>query len=482
LGEQVGNYRLLEKLGSGGMGVVWRAEHVAIGRKAAIKMIRPDLSGDAELTKRFFNEARSAAQIDHPGMVSILDFGHHTDGSAFIVMELLNGEPLSARLKRAGPLEILEIVGLARQVASTLAVVHAAGTIHRDLKPDNVFLVDDRDLPLGVRVKLLDFGIAKLTDGTTYTQTGAIMGTPAYMAPEQCRGAGQVDHRADIYSLGCMMFEMACGRLPFTAGSLAALIGAQLHEAAPPARSLRPSIPLELDGLIARMLAKEPDDRPRSMAEVAGALDRLAPTSTPGAVASPTAPTWIAKPRARPWLALSAALVAFGGLGVYLVGHTRAAPPTSMPASRPGSYDDHGVRFSYSTKMKVGTEVSATTTRISAETPGSVLFVINRYPIAGDPQHMRDYLVERLGESFAARNLGYKKVADSLVQRTLAGAARTGRRLDYELGGALSHTDAYVFSDGDGRLVSITFGNQVAEEQEASELFKQIEDSLEISP
>ena len=277
IGETLGSYRIVKVLGEGGMGVVYLAEHTKIGRKAAIKVLLTELSGNSELTKRFFNEARSAAMIEHPSLVEIFDYGHHTNGSAFIVMEFLQGESLGARLRRER-LPVPLVLGLARQLALALAAAHAKGIVHRDLKPDNVFLVPDPEVALGVRVKLLDFGIAKLaseaTEGTLRTRTGMVMGTPAYMAPEQCRGAGEVDHRADIYSLGCMMFEMACGRPPFVREGFGAILGAQMYEQPPAPRSIVATVPEELERIIVRALEKDPAKRQQSMTELAGELER----------------------------------------------------------------------------------------------------------------------------------------------------------------------------------------------------------------
>src|SRR5581483_5836860 len=216
VGENVGNYRVLQQIGEGGMGVVYLAEHTVIGKKAALKMLLPAYCKSEAIVTRFFNEARATAKLQHPGLIEIYDFGHHTDGSAYIVMEFLDGESLAALLKRKGPLDLQLVIELSRQIAGALQAAHAAGIVHRDLKPDNVFLIPSEELKCGLRAKVLDFGIAKLIDqgspSQMKTRTGVLMGTPAYMSPEQCRGASRVDHRADIYSLGCMMFEMASGK------------------------------------------------------------------------------------------------------------------------------------------------------------------------------------------------------------------------------------------------------------------------------
>jgi serine/threonine-protein kinase len=177
------------------MGAVFLAEHTTLGKKAAVKVLLPEYSVSTDIVNRFFNEARSATMIRHAGIVDIYDFGKHNNGSAFIVMELLDGESLADRLRREKRLDEALVIDVTRQVAAALAAAHAKGIVHRDLKPDNVFLVPDATIPCGLRAKVLDFGIAKLAGdhGGMKTQTGAVMGTPAYMAPEQCRGAGNVD-------------------------------------------------------------------------------------------------------------------------------------------------------------------------------------------------------------------------------------------------------------------------------------------------
>jgi len=188
------------------MGSVWLAEHVALGRRAALKMLHPEFSNQPDIVSRFFNEARAATAIRDPGIVQVFDFGQHIDGRAYIVMELLEGEPLDRRLKREGALSIGDGLRLMRQVASTIGAAHTHGILHRDLKPENIYIVRDPEVLGGERAKVLDFGIAKLVGDQTgvKTHTSAVMGTPAFMSPEQCRGAGQVDQRSDIYSLGCV--------------------------------------------------------------------------------------------------------------------------------------------------------------------------------------------------------------------------------------------------------------------------------------
>jgi eukaryotic-like serine/threonine-protein kinase len=275
IGGSIGSYQILRELGAGGMGTVYLAQHQVIGRLAAIKLLLPALSMNEEMVARMFNEARATALIRHPGLVDVYDFGRLADGRAFIVMEYLDGESLAARLARGRlPAELACV--LARQVAAAVGAAHATGIVHRDLKPDNIYIVADDEIDAGVRARVLDFGIAKLSDvlagGGHHTRTGSLLGTPAYMSPEQCRGAGAVDARTDVYSLGCILFEMLTGRRPFAFEGLGEIIVAHLHEPPPVASRIEPSVPAWLDPVLARLLAKDPAARYPSMEEVALAL------------------------------------------------------------------------------------------------------------------------------------------------------------------------------------------------------------------
>jgi serine/threonine protein kinase len=278
LGTTLGNYRIERQLGAGGMGVVYEGTHVLLGRTAAVKVLLAKYSQDDSIVQRFFNEARAATAIKHPGIVEIYDFGHAPEG-AYIVMELCDGESLATRIRRRRTMPVVAAVTIVRHIAGTLAVAHAAGIIHRDLKPDNVFVVRDPDIEGGERIKLLDFGIAKLateTAGPSQTTTGVIMGTPNYMSPEQCRGAGQIDHRSDLYAIGCILFELLCGRVPFVGEGSGDIIGAHLLTPPPQPSSLMPAIPAELEALVLRLLAKKPAERPESASALAAELQRLA--------------------------------------------------------------------------------------------------------------------------------------------------------------------------------------------------------------
>jgi serine/threonine-protein kinase len=288
VGTQVGAYRVLQQIGQGGMGSVWLAEHTMLGRRAAIKLLHPMYTVRPDIVTRFFNEARAATAIADPGIVQIFDFGHHVDGTAYIAMEMLDGEPLDHRLRRLVRLPIVDALRVMRQVASTLGVAHARGIVHRDLKPENVFLVRDPEVFGGERAKILDFGIAKLTtDSNIQTHTSTVMGTPAYMSPEQCRGAGRVDQRSDVYSLGCMLFALLTGGPPFEADGGGEVIAMHLREPPlPPSRRLH-GIPPALDALVLRCLAKDPAQRPASGTELAAAIgEQLGAASNPGWPAS----------------------------------------------------------------------------------------------------------------------------------------------------------------------------------------------------
>lgn len=274
-GATFGNYEIMALLGEGGMGSVYLARHTLIGRKVAIKILLPEYSHNQEVVWRFFNEAKAATAIKHPGIVEIYDFGVRDDGTAYIAMEYLEGETLKERLRRLGRLAEPQGIDIARQVANALAAAHSKGVVHRDLKPDNLFLVADPEI--GERVKLLDFGIAKLTEqpdqGAIKTKTAALMGTPAYMSPEQCRGAGQVDHRTDLYSLGCIVFELMCSQPPFVDEGSGAVLAAHIYESPPSPRSLHPAISPQLESLILALLAKDRDARISSANELIDALN-----------------------------------------------------------------------------------------------------------------------------------------------------------------------------------------------------------------
>ncbi len=277
IGETVGSYRIIKQLGEGGMGAVYLGEHLAIGRRAAIKVLLSTVSANPEMVQRFFNEARVKARVDHPGLVDVFDFGQLPSGAAYLVMEFLAGESLSAKIERDKRLSLPEILTIARQTAAAVGAAHGQGVIHRDLKPDNLFLTRDDELAFGIRVKVLDFGIAKLGDdphANVHTRTNAIFGTPAYMAPEQCKGAALVDPRSDIYALGCILFEMATGRPPFV-GEFVELLSAHLRDAPPRPSQLVPDLAPALERLILRALEKEPAARQQSMAELIAELDAI---------------------------------------------------------------------------------------------------------------------------------------------------------------------------------------------------------------
>ncbi len=280
VGSTLGNYRIVSLLGQGGMGVVYVGEHAILGRKAAIKVLLPEFSHNAELVDRFFKEARATASLRHHAFVEVFDSGRSPGGSAYLVMEMLDGESLGAHLNRRGFLPVMEATVIASHIAEGVGYAHRHGIVHRDLKPDNVFLARnvDAERPEAVAVKVLDFGIAKLGGiggSGSHTRTGAIIGTPLYMAPEQCRGAGRVeiDHRADIYALGCILHAMIAGKPPFPLEGFGEIIAAHLSEPPTPLRALVPDVPPAVERLVLRLLAKRVDDRPASMDEVARELD-----------------------------------------------------------------------------------------------------------------------------------------------------------------------------------------------------------------
>jgi len=275
IGERYGNYQAISLLGEGGMGAVYLAEHPGIGRRVAVKVLRADMDHDPQLLTRFLNEARAANAIRHPNIIEVLDSGTTEKGSSYLVMELLEGESLSARIRRLGRLDERNAVEIAMQTALGLGAAHAKGIIHRDLKPDNLFLIPEPTDVSRERVKILDFGIAKLhrlAGDSLKTRTGTLMGTPIYMSPEECLGTKEVEHRSDVYSLGIILYEMLAGRPPFLSEGFGELLSMHLQEPPPALRQFVPQLSPGTEQTVMRMLAKKPDDRFQSMAEVRAAL------------------------------------------------------------------------------------------------------------------------------------------------------------------------------------------------------------------
>lgn len=251
-----GRYRLLRKIGTGGMGSVHLARHVLLGVDVAVKSLRADRSSDPIQRGRFLREARIMNRIRHPNIVEVSDFGELEDGLLYLVMEYVEGTTLHARL-REGPLEVGSALEVAEQVADALIAAHAHGVIHRDLKPENVLLAGGPD---DVRVKLLDFGIAALVDAPSITGTQQLVGTPGYMAPEYVR-TGLADGRSDLYSLGVLLYEMLSCRLPFEARSYGALLLRQSADPPVPLRDRAPDLDPRVESLVMHSIERKPDDR-----------------------------------------------------------------------------------------------------------------------------------------------------------------------------------------------------------------------------
>ena len=276
LGTQLGSYRILSKLGEGGMGSVYVAEHLLLKRKVAVKVLLKELTSDASIKRRFMNEARATSQIVHPGIVRMWDFGEHTDGTTYILMELLEGETLREHIAKRGRFALDHALALIKQIAEALGAAHAQRIVHRDLKPENIFVVADAAAPFGMQPKILDFGIAKMLDPSIdapQTRAGSIIGTPLYMSPEQCLAAPDgIDHRADLYALGGIFYLLLCGRPPFDKGNFGDLLAAHLHQPPPRPSSTVPTLPPWIDDVVLRLLAKVREERFQSTEEFLGAL------------------------------------------------------------------------------------------------------------------------------------------------------------------------------------------------------------------
>jgi serine/threonine-protein kinase len=330
-GTVLGSYRLLEVLGEGGMGVVYLAEHMKLGRRVALKTLRADFAENPQAVRRFFGEARAVNKIRHQNIVEITDFVEEAGGDNYYIMELLRGKPLSDVIDNEGVQPLARSVGIMAQVARALQAVHDAGIIHRDLKPDNVFLIERSGQP--DFVKLLDFGVAKLIDAVDSisvhsTAAGAILGTPEYMSPEQASGK-PVDHRTDIYSFGILLYELVTGVLPLRGANFGELVVKHLTiTAVPPSRvqGLPHVVPPELEDTILACMEKDEDARPERIDMVAEHLEAIAEAN------GWELPTYTAVPRASSRMGSISGPNRVGSLtGPQNIVPLRRTPPVGVP-------------------------------------------------------------------------------------------------------------------------------------------------------
>ena len=361
IGKQLGNYVITGLLGEGGMAVVYLAEHPEIGRKVAVKVLKPQLMYLPDAAERFIAEARVVARISHPNVVDLYDFGRLDNDLPYYVMEHLQGEDLRALIKQQGRFSATEVLPYLDQICRGLDAAHQLGVIHRDLKPENIFILD-RDPP---QLKILDFGLAKLLEndqqGSGLTLTGMLMGTPKFISPEQAAGELEsITPRSDLYSLGVILYLMLGGETPFNARSAGLLITEHIVKQPPPLRGLEPSVPPPVAAVVERCLEKQPAARPASALELLQCYERAlgrAPT-----VSTRTTRRWI-------WWAAAAC----GGVLLVLV-WLLLGQPRPQPPARPGraavgvleATDRHGPDLSRPTSDRVKARQQPKTGRADA--------------------------------------------------------------------------------------------------------------------
>jgi len=305
---RVQGYRILRVLGSGGMGMVFDAEDIRLKRHVALKVMKPEVAAKAENSRRFLREAQAAATVEHDHIVPIFQVGED-NGVPFIAMPFLKGETLADRLRRGQRPPLAEVLRIGREITQGLAAAHKAGLVHRDIKPANIWLEEERD-----RVKILDFGLARLGgDDKPLTQDGVIIGTPSYMAPEQARGKA-IDPRADLFSLGCVLYEMTTGQLPFAGPDTLAILSSLAIDTPAEPHTLDPAIPRNLSRLIMKLLEKNPADRPASAQAVADEMASLDARPNAGPGVEPRRTRW----SRRPILLTATVLLLLVGAGWYL--------------------------------------------------------------------------------------------------------------------------------------------------------------------
>lgn len=325
-------FRVEKQLGEGGMGAVYLAEHLRLKKKVAIKCLHPGFASNPEVIRRFKNEAVAASSIGHPHIINVLDMGQFSDGTFFMVLEFLDGKDWQHELDQSGAQAPAEVAHIGLQICAALGAAAAKGIVHRDIKPENIFLIEkqgDKNF-----VKVLDFGISKILDGTgSATKTGALMGTPHYMSPEQVLGKKDVTHLADIYALGVIFFQALSGRVPFEGETLAQIILKIANEPAPSLALQTPEVPPQFCRLVGQMMEKEPSARPQTFEEVATQLLPFLSESSPlydaarGAVAASSTQKFGSSRRLHLTVSKTAGMVAVAV--ILLVGSWFVLSPTA---------------------------------------------------------------------------------------------------------------------------------------------------------
>lgn len=334
-------YEVTSKLGQGGMGAVYEARHTLIGKRVAVKVLLDKHAEKDQIVARLKQEARLASSIGHDNIVDITDFGTTESGRTFVVMEYLDGESLGAAIAKLGRLREVRVIHICQQIASALAAAHKKGIVHRDIKPDNIFLVqrDNQDF-----VKVVDFGISKSMDASDedvrLTQTGMVLGTPLYMSPEQARGDDDLDHRIDIYALGVILYEAVTGEVPFQGKNYLNILTQVIADDPKEPSELFPEIDKDLESVILKAMAKDRDQRYQHMGEIAADLEALADPSTATTGARITAARWRQRRQRRSKQSYAAWILAVIGVAALSIlaaallmsKDNKKAAPTAIPA------------------------------------------------------------------------------------------------------------------------------------------------------
>ncbi|MCH8124570.1 serine/threonine protein kinase [candidate division KSB1 bacterium] len=325
IGKTISHYKILEKLGSGGMGVVYKAQDLKLDRFVALKFLPPHISADGDEKKRFIHEAKAASALQHNNICTIHEIGETDDGQMFICMDYYEGETLKKKIER-GPLNLEDAIDIAIQISQGLAKAHSKEITHRDIKPANILITEEK------QVKIVDFGLAKLAGRTVLTKEGTTIGTVAYMSPEQAQGT-EVDHRTDIWALGVVLYEMLTGKQPFAGDYEQAVMYSIMNEDAEPITGLRTGVPMELERIVNKCLEKTPGNRYQSVNELIVDLRRIRKVANPENVA-PAAykklETASFKKRAFIWIGVSLAVI-FTAIAGYLFLAREASSPERIP-------------------------------------------------------------------------------------------------------------------------------------------------------